>query len=967
MTTTTASKLNEAQAKAATTTEGPLLIIAGPGSGKTHTLVERVLHLIVDKGVKPEEILISTFTEKAAAELITRVSSRLVAAGQVVNLNEMYIGTLHSLCLRILDENREHTRLKRNYTILDQFDQQYLVYQSLKDYQAIEDHELVIGPPEGGRWNAAETLVSWFNKLSEELIAPKQLLDADEPRLKALGALYAHYIAWMETENILDFSSIQRETFTLLDQNPEVTKKLRAQLRYLMVDEYQDTNTVQEAILLKLAGEMMNLCVVGDDDQGLYRFRGATIRNILEFQQNFPKGSCKRVELIRNYRSHADIIGFFNSWMEELDWSVGKKTFRYEKVIEPRDADVDTPKGPAVLRVSSTGGEDGWHKEVLTFLRHLQTSGTLKDWNQVALLFRSVRSDRTANLARFLEQSGIPVYSPRSNLFFDREEVMLFVGGLIFLFPQLAEVLRAKWPKAADPPEVWGWYEACVTRFAEEVKKPEHADLLKWARHRAKDHISLTEETDYAFSGLLYQMLQFPMFARYLGVDALGGVRDSRPARNLALMSRLLTRFEYFHRVIVLAPKFLDGNLRLLFNGYFRFLRDGGIDEFEDAAEYAPSGCVSFMTIHQAKGLEFPVVLVGSLEAVPRKQHTDLDEALQKSFYRKPPFEPLDKTKLYDFWRLYYTAFSRAQNLLVLTCAENTGKGRKVPSASFQNLYDTMATAWTKVKPALAKLTLAKVKNVDLKSRYSFTSHITVYENCARQYKFFKELDFVPVRSGAILFGTLVHQTIEDVHKAAIRGDAAKIKPPQIETWLHANYRQLAAKERKYLPDHTLKSALEQVSRYVSFVEKTYKNWRHIQHAEVDVSLVRDEYILEGSVDLIQGEGDTVEVVDLKAERKPDLEGEVARVQRYRRQLEIYGFLIEQRLKKKVSRLHVHYTGESMGNPRISFPMDHASVQRTIAAFDNTVVRIGDKQFEIEERPTKLCVNCDMKFYCDKT
>ncbi len=960
----TSNKLNEAQATAATTTEGPLLVIAGPGSGKTHTLVERVLHLIVDKGVKPEEIFISTFTEKAAAELVTRVSSRLVAAGHVVNLNDMFIGTLHSLCLRILDEYREHTRLKRNYAILDQFDQQYHVYRSLKEYRAIDGADLIIGPPETGGWAAAETLVNWFNKLSEELVSSEQLAAASDNRLRALGALYASYLKWMGDENVLDFSSIQREAFELLEKNSEVLSNLRLRLRYLMVDEYQDTNTVQEAILLKLAGDSMNLCVVGDEDQGLYRFRGATIRNILEFPSHFPAGACKRVQLIHNYRSHWEIIRFFNAWMKKLDWTADGMTFRYDKVIEPKNG--EQWNGATVLRVSSPDGEDGWHHEVLSFLRHLKSNGALKDWNQVALLFRSVRSDRAANLARFLEQNSIPIYSPRSNLFFEREEVQLVVGALLFLFPQFEKATRAKWPQAAKPPEIWSWYEECLTRFVAAVQLPEHADLLKWARHRARDHVTITSETDYAFSGLLYQLLQFPMFSRYLGVDALGGVRDSRPARNLALISKLLTRFEYFHRVIVLAPKYVEQNLRLLLNGYFRFLKEGGLDEFEDATEYAPSGCVSFMTIHQAKGLEFPVVLVGSLDAVPRKQFSEVDELLQSSFYRKKPFEPIEQTKFFDFWRLYYTAFSRAQNLLVLTCAENAGARRQSPSSPFKTIYAELTVPWTQVKAALEKIPLATVRNVDLKSRYSFTSHITVYENCARQYKFFKELEFVPVRSGAILFGTLVHQTIEDIHKAVIRGDVARITAEQIKTWLHTNYRQLAAKERRYLPDHTLKSALEQVNRYVSFVEKTYRTWRHIQHAEVDVSLVRDDYILEGSVDLIQGEGNSVEVVDFKAERKPDIDSERERVQHYRRQLEIYGFLIEQRLQKKVSRLHVHYTGESMGNPRISFPMDAASVNRTISAFDETVVRIGKKQFEIKQRPMKLCVNCDMRFYCER-
>ena len=136
---------NPQQQEAIHTTEGPLLIIAGPGSGKTFTLVERIYYLISEKGIPPESLFVSTFTEKAAAELITRISSRLEEDNITVNLNEMYIGTFHSICLRFIEENRESTRLMRNYTLLDQFDQQYFIYQNLSDYQEIEGSEHILG------------------------------------------------------------------------------------------------------------------------------------------------------------------------------------------------------------------------------------------------------------------------------------------------------------------------------------------------------------------------------------------------------------------------------------------------------------------------------------------------------------------------------------------------------------------------------------------------------------------------------------------------------------------------------------------------------------------------------------------------------------------------------------------------------------------------------------------------------
>ena len=179
------STANPQQQKAIHATEGPLLIIAGPGSGKTFTLVERIYYLISEKGIQPECLFVSTFTEKAAAELITRISSRLDADNIDVNINEMYIGTFHSICLRFLEENREFTRLKRSFTLLDQFDQQYFLYQRLSEYQEIVGSEHILGKPRSSWWRRAANLMTWVNKVSEEALDPEDLLNAPEPEVQA--------------------------------------------------------------------------------------------------------------------------------------------------------------------------------------------------------------------------------------------------------------------------------------------------------------------------------------------------------------------------------------------------------------------------------------------------------------------------------------------------------------------------------------------------------------------------------------------------------------------------------------------------------------------------------------------------------------------------------------------------------------------------------------------------------------
>ena len=247
-----ATDLNPRQNDAVNSVDGPLLVIAGPGAGKTKTLVERIVHLIVDEGVPSESILVATFTEKAAKELVTRVSNRALELGLDINLTEMYIGTLHSIFLRIIEEHRSKTGLLRNYRILDGFEQQYLVHRSLASFQALEGYSLIVSA-DRGRWEQSEAVSHLANKAAEEDLDIDRLLASSCPELAAYGRLAQRYRELLREENALDFSMIQATLLDLLRGHPEVLEELRAKIRYLMIDEYQDTNAIQEKIVLMIA------------------------------------------------------------------------------------------------------------------------------------------------------------------------------------------------------------------------------------------------------------------------------------------------------------------------------------------------------------------------------------------------------------------------------------------------------------------------------------------------------------------------------------------------------------------------------------------------------------------------------------------------------------------------------------------------------------------------------------------
>jgi DNA helicase-2/ATP-dependent DNA helicase PcrA len=945
---------NTAQLEAINQTEGPVLIIAGPGSGKTFTLVERIIKLIQDKNATAESLMVVTFTEKAARELETRISNRLAELNINFNLHEMYVGTFHGICLRFLEEFRDYTRLKRNFILLEPFDQQYLIFQKWwNDYRQINGIDLLA--TEKAIWRKAQQVSSYINKITEEAIDTDDLSNDADERMQVLALCYELYQNQLIELNALDFSGIQFELYELLRTNKSVENELKEKIKYIMVDEYQDTNTIQELILNKLVNNNNNICVVGDDDQGLYRFRGATIRNIFEFPERFKENKPKQVKLSVNYRSHPGIIDFYNTWMAGHDWSAPKgKIFRYLKDMQPSERNFANT--PSVVAVDSEDLND-WPNEVLQFLLHLKKNG-LDDWNQVAFLFRSVNNSNVRSLSEHLETHGIPVYSPRSNMYFERVEIRLIIGAYLSIFPSYKNIRQGN-SGYVNP--IWSYYDdECEKLFNAELLKEENKKLAKFVETLKNNHSQLSTNTDYAFIRLFYRLISHTLFANFISEDAMRGPDKGRAQRNLSKFTTFLSKFEYLHNINnVFIPKYFDSNIKKFFNDYLPYLKDGGIDEYEEDEEYAPSGCVSFLTIHQSKGLEYPVVVVGSLWDKPNERPDSVKEYIDENLLLDAAFEPRDRIVGFDFKRLYYTAFSRAQNLLVLSWGNRRGSW-PIPGKDFL-AYVSEVPRWDSEKINYKSINFEKVKEINLKKQYSFTSDILVYEKCPEQYRLFKELEFSPVRISPMLFGTLVHQTIEDIHKTILRGEEGSINEDNITNWFDANYELLSKSSRISLAPNTKKAALDQVLNYA---EREKENWGLIREAELEISLVKQNYVLVGSVDLLKGIGDTLEIVDFKSEALPeDFLGKNS--EQYQRQLEIYAHLVEEKTGKKVSKMHLYYTGTKNNQPYVTFDRKSENVDKTVAAFDSVVQKIESKNYAMNCRPTKVCSDCDFKGYCN--
>lgn len=499
------------------------------------------------------------------------------------------------------------------------------------------------------------------------------------------------------------------------------------------------------------------------------------------------------------------------------------------------------------------------------------------------------------------------------------------------------------------------YYFQCINEAGAELKKPQNQELYNWIRFRIRDHLSFEKSLDYSYAGLIYRMLSFEPFSSMLVVDLNNGITDSRTTRNIGLFIKLLVKFEKLNNIVVITRNNFDKMTTRLFNTYFKFLEDGGINEYEDESEYAPSGCVSFLTIHQSKGLEFPIVVVGSQSSVPRKQYDEDIENIITSYSGRENFEPLDDIKMFDFWRLFYVAFSRAQSLLVMMCDKSK---KNEPSGYFRDLYNELP-----YDTDLSKFKFEKIKVGKLKPSYSFTADINAYDICPTQYMYFKELGFDPVRNGSTLFGTIVHQTIEDIHKNVLKGDISSITPDNIEKWLNINYKTISKATNSYLGEAPLKAALEQVNNYV---ERVNGNWEQIKNSEMPISLSTKNYIITGKIDLVQSKGGKYQLLDFKTEKKPDVNKDIELINKVRSQLEIYSYLFEKRYGIKVDSMKVYYTGEKNGNPYVTFRKNDAHIKETLKKFDGIVKDIDSKNYKKKCGDLKICRNCDLRFYCKR-
>ena len=928
--------LNEAQRQIIGHSEGPLLVIAGPGSGKTFSIVLRALNLLVEGKAQPRELVLCTFTEKAAFEMRDRLSAAARAVNYQGDLSDMRVSTIHGLCNHLLINHRCRTLLGSNYETLDELTQLLFIFEHFAD---------IIGPDEDGvflghwktRWTAIEGVCSYFNKITEELVDPQRLAAAGSEFIRRIAAAYLAYETAMFDNNRTDFAHLQSIVHQLL-QDPDICRTMTSGIRYVLVDEYQDTNFVQEQLLLKLAGPSGNLCAVGDEDQSLYRFRGATVRNILEFPSRFPQ--CAIVKLTTNYRSHRAIVERYDRWMTSADWSNPKgRPFRYDKRIEA-DPRAVHPDYPAVVCIWGAEERDE-ARRFAEFVEFLKNNQVIEDYSQVALLLSSVREEHSKRYISALEARGIPAFCPRARAFFDIREIRWLTACLAVVFGWHG---NGRGETAGAVADLARYVDEGLMDLARRFAPPHPLSLALQAWTRDIQMLGEGESLDLRPADYFYRLLALEPF--------ITAVKDASAARNLAIFSQLLNTFQAYYHYGAVNSRNRDVLRYHLFNSFLRLLHDGGINEYEDPDQPFPLGQVQVMTIHQAKGLEFPVTAVGSL-SVTISSAKQLDRDLG-AYYHRPPYEPENRITLFDRMRLHYVAFSRPQRVLVLTSGDE-------PKDHFAAIWQGLPQ-WPYVQQGqLAVQRFPLHERMPVKRSFSFTSDLKLYETCPRQYQFFREYNFTPSRSAVIFFGLLVHQTIEDVHRMVLDGQQDQLDEPRIRELFNRAYRFFCLSDVRPIGDAARESAFRQVLNYVS---QNRDAMRRVLQTEVDVSLEKDGYILTGKVDLILGADGKLELLDFKTAPRPA--GSEELIAAYERQLCTYAHILERRHGKRVDRMHLYWTSEAeKAAALMTLPYRPERIDEAGRYFDEVVGRIQTGDFRVCRTPeTGICRECDLRALC---
>lgn len=607
------NNLNQEQQRAVDTTEGPLLILAGAGSGKTKTLTHRIYHILNSKLASPYQILAVTFTNKAANEMRERVSE-LLGAQSGDRTFMPYMGTFHGICVRLLRQDGEYVGVPKNFIIFDESDRQTLVKSISKQLTLDEKQH----PP--------RAISSIISSAKNELMGPS-LYDsiAKTPTQKAAARVFPLYQKSLKEQGALDFDDLISKMVSLLENNLDIRQKWQERFRYILIDEYQDTNAAQYKLIKLLTNKNQNICVVGDDWQSIYSWRGADFTNILNFERDYKNATVIRLE--QNYRSTKYILDAAHAVID-------KNTKRSKKKLWT----ADTSGQPVQLIESYNERAEG--ENIIRRIRS-QVDMKLRDYNDFAILYRTNAQSRSIEeqFVRF----GLPYKIVGGVRFYDRAEIKDIMAYLRLIYQ----------------PEDLVSFERVVNKPTRGIGAKSISQFLSW---RIDQGYSLTEAMQNSNQAPLTPRAKLALSEFNDIIVSLRTQSENIPvATLLELLIKRIKFYDFLDDGSIQAESKTENVKELLSVakaysdfGLSNFLEEVALVSDLDTLDNA-SNAVTLMTLHAAKGLEFPVVFMSGME-----------ESIfphSRALY--------DQSEMEEERRLCYVGMTRAKQELYLSYADS--------------------------------------------------------------------------------------------------------------------------------------------------------------------------------------------------------------------------------------------------------------------------------------------------------
>jgi DNA helicase-2/ATP-dependent DNA helicase PcrA len=952
--------LNREQLAAVTHGDGPLMIIAGAGTGKTSVITKRIAWLIEQDKAKPEEILALTFTDKAAGEMEERVD-QLLPIGYV----DLWISTFHAFCERVLRANALEIGLPNEFKLIDEIEAYLLVRKNLDRF------DLNYYRPRGNPTKFIQALLSHFSRAKDELISPDRYVAyADElkvddamekTRVAEVANAFHVYQQILLENNCLDFADLITYTIELFKTRPNILKRYAEQFKYLLVDEFQDTNSAQYELIKLLASAKRNITVVGDDDQSIYRFRGASLSNIEHFRQDF--GEARRVVLNKNYRSVKEVlesayqlIQFNNPHRLEVQEALDKKL------------QSQTTEGGSVEHLHCATGEDE-SQELVKKIIDLKASEHAA-WNDFCLLVRA--NDHAEPFIAAFERLGIPYrFLALSGLYTKG----IILDALAYLrvvdfpheSPSLYRILSHErlGLNAADLAEL-GLYAKRKGRSLIEALKAESliSNLTASGRTRIRELLDLlTRLRDEARRQRVSEFFLTLMSDSGLLADV-RLLSDGEQKEAFELLQQFYERLKKFESSN-------DDKTLHHFVAEFEHEREAGeAGSLKADAEAGPE-VVNIMTVHASKGLEFPYVFIANLveqrfPSTSRSEAIPLPDALLEQL-------PQADHHLEEERRLFYVALTRAKKRVYLLSAENYGgsRARKVSRFVKELGFDQVALPSTTERAVIGNQTERRVATTAPKyavpNKMSFTQ-LATFSTCPLQYKFAHILRVPIFGRHTFSFGQTMHKTLEKFLKLILEKEsspqaslfpspieAPKVLPPLSElmrlyeeSWIDDWYPnqdtkvEYAKKGKESL--QILHSQLQTQLPKILYLEKAF-------------TLKIGSVTVKGRIDRIDELDDGVEIIDYKTGSPKD-----KLTWEDKRQLVLYQLAAQSCFTPplQVNGLTYHYLED---NSRLTFQATPKDLERLQAEILETVSLMSQSDFSAT--PGWYCRYCDYKDICE--